>query len=455
MENKRFGKDLTEGNVTKQLISFAMPFFIGQILQATYSVADMLIAGRFMGDYGIAAINNSSVVIMLITMLVNGFSLSGTVLVAQYVGAKKPEDAKKTIGTLFTIFIYVGICVTLLGQVVTKHVLSILNTPIEAVVEAERYLRICFGGTLFICGYNAVSAVLRGLGDSKKPLYFVAFATVVNIALDIVFIGVFGWGASGAAFATILAQGLSFVLAVYTLYKNNFVFDFKPKSFIVEKEKLKLILKIGLPSALQSTIVNFSMLFVTTTINGYGLAASTAAGIGAKIDSYAILPTIAMSQSVASMSGQNLGAGKIERVKKTVWTGIRMSLTFGIIMYCVVNLLGENIAAMFNSSPQTTEMVLLYLKYASLAYIGNSIVFVGNGLATGSGNSVFALLNAVINVVVARLGLMWVFETLMGQGLKGVFLGMGLGQYAGIITCAIFYFTKRWQKSLVREKSLE
>lgn len=447
---RKYETDLTEGNVTKQLLGFATPFFVAQILQACYSMADMLIAGHFMGDYGISAINNSSVCIMLITMLVNGFALSGTVLVAQYVGAKQPENAKKSIGTLFTVFIYCAIGVTILGLLFTNRIVILLRTPKEALNEARNYLRICFGGTLFICGYNAVSAVLRGLGDSKRPLYFVAVATVVNIILDLIFVGVLEWGAGGAAFATILAQGLSFALAVRTLYNNNFVFDFKRKSFVIYRDKLKMILKIGLPSAIQSTVVNFSMLFVLTTINGYGLAASTAAGIGSKIDSFAILPTIAVSQSVASMAGQNLGAGCIYRARETVFAGIRISLSFGVVIYLLINIFGINIIGLFSCSPQTVEVALMYIKFVSIFYIANSIMFVINGLATGSGNSIFALGNAVLSVIIVRIPLIYIFQNVMGFGLKGVFMAMGLAQYAGLITAGLFYVSGKWKKSLVK-----
>ena len=447
---KKYETDLTEGNVTKQLLGFAAPFFVAQILQACYSMADMLIAGRYMGDYGISAINISSVCIMLITMLVNGFALSGTVLVAQYVGAKQPDNAKKSIGTLFTVFIYCGIVVTILGVLFTSKITVLLKIPQEAVAEAENYLRICFMGTIFICGYNAVSAVLRGLGDSKRPLYFVAVATVVNVVLDLIFVGIFAWGAGGAAFATILAQALSFCLAVRTLYKNNFVFDFKLKSFVIYSDKLKMILKIGLPSAIQSTVVNFSMLFVLTTINGYGLVASTAAGIGAKIDSFAILPTIAVSQSVASMAGQNLGAGCIDRAKETVFAGIRISLTFGIIIYLFINILGNKIVNIFNCSPQTVEVALMYIKYVSVFYIANSVMFVINGLAAGSGNAIFALGNALLSVIIVRIPLIFLFQNTLGLGLKGVFMAMGLAQYAGLVTAGLFYISGKWKKSLVK-----
>ncbi|MCI8342450.1 MAG: MATE family efflux transporter [Firmicutes bacterium] len=444
-----YEKNLTEGNVSKQLLGFAAPFFAGQVLQAAYSVADMLIAGHFMGDYGISAINSSSVCIMLITMLVNGFSLSGTVLVAQYTGAKMKGEAKSAIGTLFTVFIYCSLVITILGLAASNTILTTLNVPSPAVGEAKNYLRICFLGTIFICGYNAVSAVLRGLGDSRRPLCFVAFATVLNIILDTLFIGLFKWGAGGAALATITAQAFSFALAIKTLYKNNFVFDFKPKSFKIDRSKLKLILKIGLPSAMQSTIVNFSMLFVVSTLNSYGLAASTAAGIGNKIDSFAVLPTIAIGQSVAAMSGQNLGAGRLNRVRSTVFCGLKLSLLFGILMFVFVNLFGQNIVSLFNCSDATKANALMYIKYVTVSYMANSIVFTINGLAQGSGNSLFSLCSAFTSVVIARIPLIFLFETVLGMGLKGVFIAMGLGQYGGIIIVTAFYLSGKWKRSIV------
>lgn len=448
MEDK-FRRDLTQGNVSRQLLSFTLPFLFAQILQALYGIADMLIVGLFMGDYGISAVNNSSNVSYFITNLISGFAIAGTVLVAQYIGAKREEDAKKTIGTLFSIFIVASVIITAIGIAITPWILELLKVPAEAMQEAKNYLYICFVGTIFICGYNGVSSVLRGLGDSKRPLIFVAVAAVTNVILDLIFVGPLNMGAGGAALATIIAQALSFALAIYTLYKQKFIFEFKLKNFKIDKEKAPLIFKIGLPSALQSTLVNFSIFFVTSRINAYGLVASTAAGIGSKIDSFAILPTVAISQAVSSMAGQNLGAREIERAKKTLFAGIRLALIFAVVIFAVVRLNGDFIIRLFGCDEATVEIGLLYIKYATVCYFGNAIVFMFSGLATGAGKSIFAMINALFNMVIARIGLVFIFEGALNLGLVGIFMALGLSQYAGLITSLIFYFSGAWKKNAI------
>ena len=454
MEDK-YRKDLTEGNVNKQLIQFAMPFLVAQILQALYSIADMLIVGRFMGDYGISAVNVSSIMTNLITFVVSGFSLSGTVLVAQYVGAKREEDAKKTIGTIFTLFIVLSIIITVLGLALSDFLLDILNTPAESRIEAANYLIICFSGTIFISGYNAVSAVLRGLGDSKRPLMFVALAAITNVVLDIIFVGPLGLGAGGAALATVISQGLSFVLAVITLYRQNFLFDFKLKSFRIDRQKLPLVFKIGLPSAVQSTIVNFSYIFVVSNINAYGLAASTAAGICSKIDSFAVLPTAAISQAVASMAGQNLGAKKYDRARGTMFAGLRMSIVFGVIVFLAVRIFARPLISMFGCGPEAMEIGIMYIQRVSFIYLFNSVTFVLNGLATGSGYSIFSMFNSIMTMVISRVALIMVLTRVFDMGLQGIFTAMGLCPVVGIVLGTCFYLSGKWKTSVVSKMVTE
>jgi putative MATE family efflux protein len=447
----KYRKNFTEGNVNKQLIHFAIPFLLAQLLQAFYSLVDMLVVGRFMGDMGIAAVNNSTVLTMFISTFVSGFALSGTVLVAQYVGAKEEEHAKATIGTMFTLFLYASILITVIGLVLDDTFLKILNTPQEAYLEAKRYLVICFTGTIFICGYNGVSAVLRGLGDSKRPLYFVAIATGVNIVLDIIFVGLLHMGAGGAALATVLAQALSFLLCIRTLYKQNFIFDFKKESFRIDKRKLPLIFQIGTPSAIQSGIVNFSFIFVISHINVYGLAASTAAGIGSKIDSFAILPAIAFSQAVATMVGQNLGAEKYDRAKQTLFAGMRLSFLFALVIFTVVHFLANPILGMFHCSAETMEIGREYIKLATIAYLFNSITFTVNGLANGAGMSLMPMFTAFCNLILARIPLIILFSQNMGMGLRGIFLAMGLSQATGVFISAWFYFGGKWKRTIIKQ----
>ena len=449
----KYRSDLTQGNVGKMLLKFTIPFLLAQVLQALYGIVDMFIVGQFMGDYGITAVNTSSNVSYFITNLVSGFAMSGTVLVAQYIGAKEEENAKKTIGTIFTMFIILSVVVTFVGILFAPTLLTILKTPVEAYKEACNYLYICFTGTIFICGYNAVSAVLRGLGDSKRPLAFVAVAAATNVVLDIIFVGPLNMGAGGAALATIIAQALSFILAVITLYKQNFIFDFKPKSFVIDKTKVPLIFKIGLPSAVQSTVVNVSIFFVLSRINVYGLAASTAAGICAKIDSFAILPTIAISQAVSSMVGQNLGAREVERTRETLFAGIKISLAFAVVLFFVVRTCGSPLIKLFGCDAQTVEIGLIYIKHVTICYFGNAVVFMFSGFATGSGNSIFAMLNAICNMVIARIGLVFIFEDILGLGLPGIFMALGLSQFAGLIPSTIFYLSGKWKRATIHKNA--
>ena len=451
----KYTRDLTQGNVSRQLLKFTIPFLLAQILQAFYSMVDMFIVGRYMGDYGITAVNNSATVSLFITNLISGFAMSGTVLVAQYIGAKEEENAKKTIGTIFVIFIIASLIITVGGIIITPDLLTMLKIPHQSYEEACRYLWICFGGTIFICGYNAVSAILRGLGDSKRPLIFVAVAAGLNVVLDIIFVGPLNMGAGGAALATVIAQGLSFILSVITLYRQNFIFDFKLKSFRIDKTKIPLIFKIGLPSAVQSTLVNFSLLFVMSEINVYDLAASTAAGICGKIDSFAVLPTVAISQAVASMAGQNLGADLPDRAKQTLFAGIRLSLIFTTVIFILVRLQGENIIRLFGCEGETVAIGLEYIKYVTISYFGNAVVFIVSGFATGAGKSVFAMLNACTNMIIARISFVFLFSRVLNLGLTGIFIACGLSQFAGLIPSTIFYLSGAWRKSAIHKNEIE
>ena len=313
----KFTNDLTQGSVAKQLIKFSWPFLVSMLIQSIYGLADMMIVGIVLGPGGINAVQNSSQITLVVTNVIVGFSIGGTVLIAQYLGAKKMEDVKQSIGTLFTIFFIAAAVVTVIMLIFSKKSLELLNTPEGSFKDALDYLNICMIGTILIVGYNAVSAVLRALGDSKRPLWFVTIAAITNIVLDIILVGFCDMRAAGAALATVIAQALSFILSVIYLKTNNFIFDFKLKSFRIHKDKLKRLVKVGLPTMAQQTLVSFSFLTLTSLSNAVAsVAGGTAIGIGSKVNSFAILPGIAMSSSIASMSGQNIGAGDYNRAKK-------------------------------------------------------------------------------------------------------------------------------------------
>ena len=285
--SEKFRKDLTQGSVTKQLLKFSVPFLLSNLLQALYSVADMVIVGQFCGKSGITGVSIGGQINILVTGAALGLAIGGTVLIAQYGGAKKYDDQKSTIGTMTTLYIILSAVLTVVMVLLTKPILRLLKTPDNAFEEAVRYLTICMLGTVFMFLYNAISAILRGMGDSKRPLYFVAIAAAVNVVGDIVLVGPLKMGAAGAAVATISSQGISVILSLIYLFSSGFFSGYKIKDFRIDRQKALSIIKIGLPSSVQQVIVSFSFLTLTALVNSLpnAAAASACQGIVGKINS--------------------------------------------------------------------------------------------------------------------------------------------------------------------------
>ena len=259
-------QDLTTGNVSKKLIKFAVPLLLANLLQSFYSIVDMLVVGRFVGETGLAAISNASMISFIINSICIGVTMGGTVLVAQYKGADDEEGQRETVGTLFSLSFFASLLVTVSGLLVYRPLFQILRVPAGSMQDACDYMRIICCGTVFVFGYNAVCSVMKGLGDSKSSLYFIAAAAVVNILLDLLLVGPFGMGTAGAAYATVFSQGISLAISICCLRRKTFIFPFRLKNFAVQPEKMAAVLKVGLPTAVQMAVVNISYLMITTAI---------------------------------------------------------------------------------------------------------------------------------------------------------------------------------------------
>ena len=446
----KFGNDLSEGSVSRQLIRFSVPFLISNLVQSLYSVADMLIVGNFSGTAAVSGVNIGSQITHVLTMLVLGFCTGGTILVSQYMGARDYEGVKKTISTLITALLVGGIAITVIMFLLIDPSLRLLETPVESYQEAKNYLTVTIAGILFIFAYNAFSAILRGMGDSKRPFYFVLISCVTNIVLDLVLVAGFGMGALGAAIATVFSQAVSVVLCIIYLRARDFVFDFKPSSFKIDREYLGKILKIGSPAAIQSGVTSISFMFITALVNTTGgVNASAAVGIVGKFNSFAIMPASAMSASVSTMCAQNIGANKWDRAIKTCKIGTGIAWVIGICIFAIAQIFPVQILSMFDRNPDMIEYGVQYMRAFAFDYILVPFVFCVTSLFTGAGHTGFAMMSNMISALLLRIPAAYIFSAVFGLGLFGIGLGAPV---ASLGSCALiigFLISGKWKVNKV------
>ena len=446
-------RDFTQGPIAKSMVSFSMPFLLSNILQALYGAVDMLVVGNYsspdpvISAHILSGVNIGSQITHLVAMMVSGLTVSGTVMVGQYVGARKQKDASQTIGTMFSLMAIVGAALMAVMMLFSDAILHLLDTPPEAFEHAKTYLMICLAGTLFIFGYNAVSSIQRGLGDSVRPLIFVGIACLVNVVLDLWLVKGLGMGAAGAAWATVAAQAISLILAALYLSRNKFIFDFKPRSFRISKEKMGLMVRLGIPSSVQSIIVNISFLVMTALVNGIGGAtASAAVGVVGKFNSFAILPAVAMSSSVSAFAAQNIGAGLYDRAKKSVTVGLGLAMAVSVAVFAAVQLFPGEIIGVFSPNEDVIKSGVEYMRTFSFDYLLVPIQFCFNGLIMGAGHTRFTLISSALSSLLLRIPVAILFGSALSWGLIGVGLAGPAASLAGVLLSCWFVFTGRWKK---------
>ncbi|MBQ7040414.1 MAG: MATE family efflux transporter [Clostridia bacterium] len=445
----KFENNLVEGSVTKQLILFSLPILLSNLIQTLYSVADMIIVGQFAGAVSMSGVNIGSQVTFLITNMVFGLSVGATVLIGQYLGADNRGAIQKTIGTLFSSLAVLALILTVSMLVLQNPLLKLIKTPEESFSEASRYFFVTTLGNIFIFGYNALSAVMRGLGDSKNPLVFVGIACVVNIVLDLLFVAIFKWGATGAAVATVISQAVSMILCIIYLKTNNFIFDFSKESLKVDKKQLSMILKLGIPSSIQNVATSASFLFLTALVNTIGYEASAAVGAVGKLNGFAILPAAAMSSAVSAMVAQNLGAGRIDRAKKTTGTGMLISIIISLVIFVFVSVFPEVCMRIFTNEQSVISKGAEYILAFRFDYLIVPFVFCLNGLYIGAGHTTVSLINGMISSILFRIPASYLFGMLMNLGLFGVGLGAPVASIASLIFGVAFYISGRWKKQII------
>lgn len=448
---EKFENDLTRGSVARQLIKFSMPFLLSNLIQAMYSVADLYIVSLVCATGSVVGVNVGGQITLLVINLAIGLAMGGSIVLAQYAGAKKPEDMRETVSTLLTVLLGGAAVLTTLGIIFCDPMLRLLNTPDTAFAEAHRYFNICMWGNIFIFGYNAVSAILRALGDSKRPLIFVSISCGINVVLDLLLVCVFNMGAAGAALATVASQGISLILAMITLNRSDFFFSFSVKSLKIYGDKLGKILKMGIPSSVQAMLINISFLIITSMTNTFGESAAAGVAAISKINTFCILPSIAIGQSVSPMAAQNIGAGLYKRAKKAMWAGIIMNMAIGVIMFGVMQIFSPVLTGLFANDPLTREQVIsygtVYARAMSWDYFLIPFIFCMNNFVSGAGHAKTSLIANILSALLLRVPAAYILGMLMQMGLVGFGYAIPISSIGTMLYVALFIASGRWKRS--------
>lgn len=441
-------KDLTTGSVGKELLRFSFPFMLSNALQTVYNLVDMVVVGQFVGASGLSAVSIGGQIVWLLCCLAIGYASGGQIFISQLVGAGDHAGIRRTIGTLFTVIAAFSVLFTILGIIFHAPLLALLNTPTESMEQAKDYVVICSIGMFFVYGYNTVSAVLRGMGDSTRPFLFIAIAAILNVILDVIFVGPFGMESAGAALATIISQAVSFIVSIIYLYirRDSFGFDFKLKSFAVDGRTFKSLSFLGLPLTVQTTAINISMLFVSAGINTYGLVYASVYGIGGKLQSIMFIITNSISTASASMFGQNLGAAKFDRVKKIFWFGNLYCIIFFVVVAIVCLVIPGPIFRLFTQDAEVIAQADQFMVTLVVMFSGFATMTAGIALINGIGNGSLSLITALLDGVIVRIGLCVLMAGPMGMGVWGYFWGNALAGYISTIIGDFYYLTGAWKR---------
>ena len=447
----RIQNNLSEGSVLKKLIQFALPFLASNIIQSFYNVADMLIVGNFCGPVSMSGVNIGGQVTFILTNIIVGLCIGASVLIGQYIGSGNEGALRRVTATIITLLTWLAVAITVVMLIFRTPVLELIRTPQESFSESSNYLVVTVSGLIFIFGYNAFGAILRGMGDSKHPFYFVLAACITNIVLDLLFVAVFKWAAFGAALATVISQALSMFLCIVFMVRNNFHFDFKLSSFRIYRDQLNMIIKVGLPSCIQNGVTSISFLFITAIVNIVGgVSASAAVGAWGKFNSFAFMPALAMSASVSAMSAQNIGAGRLDRAVHACRIGAVFAACVTYVFFAFIRIFPIQILSLFGNDPEMLADGVVYMSSFSFDLLLIPFIFCINGLLMGGGHTTFTLITSILSSVLLRAPICYIFGVTFNWGLLGVGMGAPVASAASIILIVGYLISGRWKQNAVK-----
>ncbi len=434
-------KDLTTGSVLKNLIYFCIPYLFSYFLQTLYGMADLFIIGQFCGVESTTAVSIGSQVMHMITVIIVGLAMGTTVTIGQAIGAKDSDSASKGVGNSITLFAIFSLLLTLILVVCRSGIVSVMSTPLEAVSGTKDYLLICFIGIPFITAYNIISSIFRGLGDSKRPMYFVMIACILNIALDYLFIGYFHLGPSGAALGTTLSQASSVLISLYVIRKMDTGIHLTKDDLKVDQKMMKSILKIGSPIAVQDGLIQVAFIIITVIANKRGLNDAAAVGIVEKIISFIFLVPSSMLSTVSALGAQNIGAGEIKRAKQTLYYAISITVGFGLIIGLIMQVAAGNVVSLFTESDVVISLGDQYLKGYIWDALFAGIHFSFSGYFCAIGKSIYSFIHNIIAIALVRVPLVYLASTTFTDTLYPMGLATASGSLLSSIICVILFIT--------------
>ena len=444
-------KDLTVGKESSLILQFAWPMLLGNAFQQLYNIVDSVIVGNYLGKEALAAVGASAPIVFTLISLIIGFSMGFTIIISQYFGAKDFNMVKRSLDTMNIFLFFSSILITCIGIYLAEPILRYINTPADILPQASLYLKIYIGGLAFIFGYNGVAATLRGLGDSKTPLYFLIISTVLNIILVLLFVIVFKWGIAGAAIATVIAQGFAFITSVFYLNKTHKLIKFSFFNLKFDKFVFKKSILIGLPSGLQITFVSLGMIALLSIVNTFGTNVIAAYSVAIRIDSFASLPAMNLAAALSSFVGQNMGAGKSERVKKGYVATLKMNFLITMVLTAIIVIFPGWLMKAFTPDVDVIGIGKEYLYIVSAFYIVYSSMFINMGVMRGAGDTIIPMFITLFSLWLIRIPLAWVMAKYFGY--HGIWWAIPMAWFSGMILSYIYYRTGKWKnKSIIKMK---
>jgi putative MATE family efflux protein len=440
-------QDLTTGKEGKLIFQFAAPMLLGNVFQQLFSVVDAIVVGKFVGKEALAAVGASFPVIFIMVSMIIGLVMGTTVVISQYFGAKDFVKVKRAIDTMYIYSAIAGIIATVIGIIVSEPLLRLLGLPEEIMPQAVQYLRIYLSGIIIFFGFNGTSAILRGLGDSKTPLYFLIIATVANIILVLLFVGVFKWGVSGAAYATLIANGIAFGLAIWWLNKTHKLVRIAIKGLHFDREIFRQSIKIGLPTGIQQTLVAMGALALMGIVNKFGTNVIAGFSVASRLDSLAMIPAMSFSQALSTFVGQNIGANKPERIRAGLISTIKMSGIVTIVTTVFIVFGGHLMMSMFTNDKEVIRLGDQYLTIVCSFYILFTLMFIYNGVMRGAGDTLIPMFISLLSLWLIRIPMAWLLSSKIGA--SGIWWAIPAGWMIGLILSFSYYKSGRWKKKAV------